>query len=182
MLSANGARDSSSRLTKTQQRRLQRKHSQRSYTELKTKLLQLVKPDPEGAIIANEAEVFRERLYYPYWTAASHQWPRPCYTFGVPSHDMQVYCQGDFYLQGDYSSYWDDAQGMEDSLHYLQLPTCWTPPAPSGAGGVQQAHNTTHDTTHLQMSRQLSVECQVSGNPSGHRLHPELVQATWLDS
>ena len=49
--------------TKTQVRRLQRKHSQFSYRHMKAKLLSLISPLPAVAIKAADLEAFRESIY-----------------------------------------------------------------------------------------------------------------------
>ena len=53
----------SSANTKTQLRRLQRKHTQHSYMLMKIKLLNLVRPIPTTALQAEELETFRAHLY-----------------------------------------------------------------------------------------------------------------------
>ena len=49
--------------TNTQVRRLQRKHTQHSYRQMKVKLLSLINPLPALAIKAADLEAFRESIY-----------------------------------------------------------------------------------------------------------------------
>ena len=49
--------------TNTQVRRLQRKHTQHSYRQMKVKLLSLINPSPALAIKAADLEAFRESIY-----------------------------------------------------------------------------------------------------------------------
>ena len=80
-IACSSAKVNSVRHNHTELRRMQRKHSQRCYREMKDKLVSMLVPLPKDAIHAVDLEKFRETLFLPIdiscqWCGSWHPLPR----------------------------------------------------------------------------------------------------------
>ena len=85
-IACSSAKENAIKHSNTALRRMQHKHSQRCYQQMKEKLLSLLLPLPKDAIHAVDVEQFRETLYYPIddnntclWCGSWHPLPRNHY-------------------------------------------------------------------------------------------------------